>query len=71
MSEFGGRPLLSGQGDDGRRDSTPQPQAADSTIWADDEPHMADWIPQLELLLSVQVSVMGAELQSRTGHWSR
>lgn len=70
VSEFGGRPLLIGHGDSSGRDSTPQPQAADSTVWADNEPHMADWIPQLELRLSVQVIVMGAELQPTTGCWS-
>lgn len=70
MSEFGRRPLLIGRGDGGGQDSTPQPQAADAAVRADDESHMTDGTPQPERRLAVQVSVMGAELQPSTEHRS-
>lgn len=42
---------------------TPQPETADSSIWADDETNVSDGFTQRQRRSAVQVTVMGAELQ--------
>lgn len=42
---------------------TPQPETADSPIWADDETNVSDGLAQRQRRSAIQVSLMGTELQ--------
>lgn len=67
-SQFGRWCLLIGRSSSDGRGSTPQPEAADSSVRADDETNVTDRSAQRQLGLIVQVSVMGAELQEDRKH---
>lgn len=63
MSQFGHCPLLIGQSCSEWCGSTPQTEAADSSVRGDDKSDVGDRMAQLQLHLAVVMNVMRAELQ--------
>lgn len=63
MSQFGHCPLLTGQICSEWYGSTPQTEAADSSVRSDDKSDVGDRMAQFQLHLAIVMNVMRAELQ--------